>query len=182
MLKCKKAPGLDRIKNEMLKYSQHILTPLLIRLFNGILQTGIYPSSWSNSYIIPIHKSDDPTLPANYRGIAISSSLAKLFNTILNNRLNEFIISNSVINEVQIGFRKGSRTSDHMFIIKTLIDKYTMNGNKLFACFVDFRKAYDSVNHMKLLLKLKHIGVGSLFYNLVKDMYLLQKGKTVCKN
>jgi hypothetical protein len=56
----------------------------------------------------------------------------------------------------QIGFCKGKRTSDHIFTLKTLIDKYTQQGSKrLYACFVDFRKAFDTVRHEELFYKLR---------------------------
>lgn len=54
------------------------------------LEYGIYPDSWANDYISPIFKSDDPTNPSNYRGITITSAIGKLFNNILNTRLEKF--------------------------------------------------------------------------------------------
>jgi hypothetical protein len=60
----------------------------------------------------------------NYRGIAINSCIGKLFNTVLNNRLDKYLIYNNLINKCQIGFSKKARTSDHIFVLKTLIGKY----------------------------------------------------------
>ena len=72
----------------------------------------------------------------------------------------------------QIGFRKGCRTSDHMFILQTLIQKYVKNNSKpMFACFVDFKRAFDSVPFLYLFLNLKIIGVSSRFYNVIKNKY-----------
>jgi hypothetical protein len=58
-----------------------------------------------------------------------------------------------------------------MFVLKTLIDKYLHKKEKLFACFVDFRKAFDTVAHTAIYLKFLDMNVGGLFYNLIKDMY-----------
>jgi hypothetical protein len=58
-----------------------------------------------------------------------------------------------------------------MFVLKTLIDKYLHKKEKLFACFVDFRKAFDTVAHTAIYLKLLDMNVGGLFYNLIKDMH-----------
>jgi hypothetical protein len=58
-----------------------------------------------------------------------------------------------------------------MFVLKTLIDKYFHKKEKLFACFVDFRKVFDTVAHTAIYLKLLDMNVGGLFYNLIKDMY-----------
>jgi hypothetical protein len=147
------------------------LTPSLTFLFNKILISGIYPGNWSRGYISPIFKSGDRSKPDNYRGIAITGCLSKLLNSILNSRLDIFLIKHKLINPFQIGFTKDSRPSDHMFVLKTLIDKYLHKKEKLFACFVDFRKAFDTVAHTAIYLKLLDMNVGGLFYNLIKDMY-----------
>ena len=121
MLKCKKAPGFDMIRNEMLKYSQHALVPHIVKLFNCIFRLGIYPTSWCYSYITPIFKGGDPNLPTNYRGIAVNSCVGKHFNTVINNRLNKFILLKTLISDCQIGFNRKCRASDQMFIIKEII-------------------------------------------------------------
>ena len=66
----------------------------------------------------------------NYRGITIGSCIGKLFLKNLNNRLDNFLTMHTIICPEQIGFSKDSRTSDHMFVLKTLIDKYTQQGSK----------------------------------------------------
>ena len=85
--------------------------------------------------------------------------------------MNLFLIKHKLIYPFQIGFTKDSRTSDHVFVLKTLIDKYLHKKEKLFACFVDFRKAFDTVAHTDIYLKLLDMNVGGLFFNLIKDMY-----------
>ena len=65
-----------------------------------------------------------------------------------------------------------NRTADHVFTLRTLIDKYVHNHNgKIYACFVDFRKAFDSVWHNGLLNKLLQINLGGSCYNLIKSLY-----------
>ena len=94
----------------------------------------------------PLHKSKDLTDPNNFRGVAVSSCLGKLFNKVLNTRLENKCISEGLISECQGSGKKGSRTADHLLIIRFLIDKYVnTSGKKLFACFFDIRKAFDSV-------------------------------------
>ena len=67
---------------------------------------------------------------------------------------------------------KKCRTSDHIFIVKTLIDKYTSyKGGKLFTCFIDFKKAFDKVIHSGIKLKLLKQNITGLFYGVLKDMY-----------
>jgi len=167
-----KSMGPDSIINEMLKYRQHVLVQPIMKLFNLVLLSGKYPSSWSEGYIVPIFKTDNQLNPENYRGITITCSLGKLFNIVINSRLAKFLSQNNVIIKEQIGFEKGCRTSDHMFIIKTLIDKYKKEGRKLYCAFVNFRKAFDSVVPCILLHKLQQYGVKGYLYNIIKDMYV----------
>ncbi|CAG2214636.1 unnamed protein product [Mytilus edulis] len=88
-LKSGKACGPDLISNEMLKYSQSYLIGCLYKLFNLCLKNSVYPKIWADGFISPIFKSDDPCDPSNYRGITITSTIGKLFNNILNTRLDK---------------------------------------------------------------------------------------------
>jgi hypothetical protein len=170
VLKNKKSAGLDSITNEMIKAGQNALISCLLKLFNTILSSGVYPSTWKVGYIKALFKSGDPNDPNNYRGISVMPCISKVFNSILNCRLQKFLDS-GVINDVQIGFQPKSRTSDHMFVVRALIDKFFSQGAKLYALFVDFAKAFDSVIHSVLLYKLCSIGISGPFYNIIKSMY-----------
>ena len=93
--------------------------------FNFIYNSGYYPSGWRKAVIVPIYKKkgdfDDPNY---YRGIALISCLAKLFNNILNERLTNFLRKNKITSEYQIGLSKKARTADHMFVLRHLIDTH----------------------------------------------------------
>ena len=170
-LKNNKSSGLDGIKNEMLKHSQSHMLPCIVKLFNFILSSGKYPAKWKTGYIKPLYKGEDPNVPDNYRGITVMPCLAKLFNSILNNRLQKFLDTNKTIHHCQIGFQPKARTVDHMFILRTLIEKYTNNRSKLYVCFVDFQKAFDSVLHSALLYKLAKLDINGHFKNIIQHMY-----------
>ena len=86
-LKYNKSPGLDNISNNLLKCGQQILLPSLHKLFNACLSSGNYPKSWAEGYITAIHKANDISDPNNYRGITVTSSIGKLLNSVLNERL-----------------------------------------------------------------------------------------------
>ena len=171
-LKNNKSSGLDSIRNEMIKTGVNIFLPCLKKLFNLIFSSGFYPSTWAKGYISPIFKTGDSSNPDNYRGITITSNIGKLFNMILNSRLDKFLEDNRIIDNVQIGFTKNARTSDHMFVMKSLIDKcINVNGGKLYSCFVDFRKAFDSVIHPGLQVKLKELNIDGKFYDILRSLY-----------
>ena len=120
----------------------------------------------------PIHKKGDKKDPDNYRGIAVGSCLGKLYSYVLLNRLEKFIEKNQLVKHNQIGFMKNSQTSDHMFVLKTLVDKFVKDRKeRLYVAFVDFKKAYDTINRGKLFQKLKQAQLGDLFLKSLKAMY-----------
>ena len=79
----------------MLKCGFPHLKNCLLRLFNSILTHGSYPSNWKKAYLSPVHKGGTLDNPNNYRGISILSCAAKLFNTILTKRLDDFLKDNA---------------------------------------------------------------------------------------
>ena len=170
-LKSHKSGGLQLISNNMIKSAHNFILPSLKLLFNKILLSGDYPKNWAVGYISPIFKTGCKEDPNNYRGISVTGCLGKLFNTILNSRLDNYLFENNLINKCQIGFSKNSRTSDHMFVVKCIVDYYFSKGLKVYSCFVDFRKAFDSVLHTAILIKLIKMDIHGLFYNIVKSMY-----------
>ena len=121
--------------------------------------------------IFPIYKTGDTLNPSNYRGIAITSCLSKLFNSILNARFEKYIPKNELIRNEQIGFKAGCRTSGHIFKLKAIIDKYLNKSKKVYACYIDLRKAFDSVIHSALFLKLLRAKIGDIFLGLLKSLY-----------
>ena len=160
------------IGNELLKTAHTYLNPCLVKLFNAVFTSGIYPQIWSEGYITPIFKAENPKLPQNYRGITICNSIGKVFNSILNNRLDKFLVENNIIHENQIGFSKKSRTSDHIFVLKCILEMYLKTDTKkLFVCFVDFHKAFDTVIHPGIRYKLIRNGINGLFYRTIYNMY-----------
>lgn len=143
-----------------------------MKLFNLTFCSGTYPRKWSLSDLCPIFKAGSPSKPENYRGIAINSSIGKFFNSILNKRLDIHRDKNNIIHPCQVGFSKKSRTSDYMFVLKTILDKYTnRKGEKIYACFVDFKKAFDRVIHCGIKYELLENNISGKFYSALKDIY-----------
>ncbi len=171
-LKTQKACGVDGILNEMIKYTEHKFKLAILKLFNIILSSGIFPNIWNKGLITPIHKNGDRFDPNNYRGICVNSNLGKLFCKILNSRLAHFLRDRNVLSKCQIGFQPKYRTSDHIYTLHTLIDKQiNQNKSKIFSCFIDFKKAFDSIWHEGLFLQLIQCGIGGKTYDIIKSMY-----------
>ena len=147
LLKNGKSPGIDRISNEMIKHSFEILKNCFVKLFNLIIPARYEPNEWCNGLITPVHKSGDPSSPDKFRPICVLSCLCKLFTNLLNSRLYQVCKTEKLIHVSQIEFIGKYRTTDHIFSLKTPINKYTREkrNRKLYASFIDFKKAYDSV-------------------------------------
>ena len=129
-LKNNKASAYDMIKNEMVKSALPFISITVVKLFTVLLKTGQFPSSWTEDIIVPIHKQGSQGDPNNYRGITLNSCLGKLFCHVLNERITNHLEGRSFIGKEQAGFRKNHRTSDQVFILKTIIDKYIHKSGK----------------------------------------------------
>ena len=183
MLKARKAPGLDNINNEMLIAGAKHLIPHICKLFNIIRESEMYPNAWSEGYIVPIFKTGDKTDPTNYRGISICNSIGKLFAVLVNNRLQTFLSDNSIISKYQIGFMKHKRTSDHIFVLKCLIEYYKSKRKPIYGCFIDLRKAFDSVWIKGLLYKMIYkYKISPKLVRVLNSMYSNLRARVCCDN
>ena len=150
-LKYHKKNGLDGVCNDLLKRRVNWLSELFVHVFNGILQLEYFPERWNKILITALYKDGDPDDPSNYRGIALLNSVGKLFVSILNKRMYSWLEETNQISEFQGGFRRKRGCTDQCFLLFCAIQTaFKENGGKVMACFVDFRKAYDTVQH-KLL-------------------------------
>ena len=157
-LKNNKSSFSDIISNEMIKASLNEVMPVYHKLFNTILSLGIMPLTWCGGLITPIYKSGEEVVtPLDYPS-----------------RLLEHVNAHNILHNSQIGFLPKNRTANHVLTLRTLVDKYVHQHNeKIYACFVDFKKASDSVWHDGLLLyKSLQISVGGSFYKLIQSLYL----------
>ena len=172
ILKNGKATGLDMITNEMLKCILEVKPQILLKLYNSALQHNPVIMEWCTSLIVPIHKNGSQTNPDNYRGISLISCVNKLFSAILNKRLFNYCINKGLLSEEQLGFVPGNRTSDAHFLLHNLIQNYChKQGKRIYSCFVDFSKAFDSIPRDILFRKLINHGINGKFLNVLKNAY-----------
>ena len=171
-LKLNKACSSGLILNEFLKSSKTKMLTVFTTFFNLVFNTGIIPDEWSQDMISPIYKNKgDKASPDNYRGITILSCFGKVFTAILNNRLNNYLESMNLLCEEQAGFRKKYGTTDHIFNLKCIIDLYLFRGKKLFCAFIDYKKAFDSVNRSFLWQKLLTHHVDGKMFKIIHSLY-----------
>ena len=171
-----KACGYDNQCNEMIIALVKTHPKVLLKLFNDILQSGEAIPDWALGMIVPIYKDGPKLDAANYRGITLISCLGKLFLSILNNRLIIFSVENNLLSPVQLGFVTKNRCSDAHIIIHNLVkQKCHTEKSKLYSCFVDFKKAFDSVPRDLLLEKRLNLGITGRFFNILRHIYTSDK-------
>ena len=178
-LKRAKCGGDDMLLNELFIYGIVSLSPYLVTLFNYIFYSGIFPEIWADGLITPLHKKGNTSLPDNYRGITLLSVLGKLFTAVLNKRLDTWAEAYSIYIEAQNGFRRGRGTADCIFILQQLITQFVDKGKQLYAFFIDFSKAFDSVVHENLWYKLINMGIKGKMFVIVRSMYSRLKTRVV---
>ena len=135
-----------------------------------------FPERLSVGLITAVYKSGDKSDMSNYRGITVGSVIAKLFAMILEQRIASWAEEHAVKAKGQAGFRKDFRTTDNIFILRSLIDKQKQTRQKgkpgkLYCCFVDFQKAFDTVPRSVLWQVLEALGVCGRILDIIKSLY-----------
>ncbi|MES9879357.1 MAG: reverse transcriptase family protein [Sedimenticola sp.] len=174
-LKRRKAPGNDNIQNEHVINAGDAIIEALVILFNKIIATETVPDTWRTSIIIPLHKGNGkPKNEANsYRPISLLSCLCKIFERVILNRINEYITCNSIpfpCNEQQ-GFQKGTSCITASFNLQETIYYNLELGSNVLVAFLDIEKAFDSVWHNALFLKLHDLGITGKIWSVLSDSY-----------
>ena len=171
-LKRNKAAGIDDMQADLVIEGKAMLAEPLTALFNKIFHSH-YPTAWTVGLITPIFKKGDPMCCNNYRGITVGTTLAKVYATILNHRLSEWTEKYRCRAQAQAGFRKDHRCSDNVFILRTLIEKCKSKGAKLYCCFVDFSKAFDTVPRSQLWQRLEALCIHGNMLTAIQSIYKL---------
>ena len=145
---------------------------MLTQTFNVVLLSGHIPNEWATGVIKPIYKNKgDINDPDNCRGITLLICLGKLFTSVINERLTVFIDSNQIMSEAQAGFRKGYSTTDQLFTLKCIVELFLCQGRRLFCTFVDYSKAFDSINRATLWKNLISCGISGKVLRVILNMY-----------
>ena len=157
----KSSPGLDRITYHHLKKLPSTLL-FLANLFSKILSSSNEcPPFWCSAKSILIRKKGDPNLPSNFRPIALTSCVGKLFHKIIANRLQSFLIDNGIIDtSCQKGFISGfNSVMEHILTLNAMMEDCKSLEKNMAVTFIDLKNAFGSVSHTFLLDMLFHLKV-----------------------
>jgi hypothetical protein len=165
-----KAVGLDGMKVEFVLDAGELLHMPLLTTFNYFLEEG-FPKSLSTRVVHAFFKGGDTSKFDNYMGITVGHVLAKLFAMIFDKRLSEWVEQHGLRAKGQAGFCKDYRTTDQLFILRTLIEQSKAKKKPLYCCFVDFKKTFNIVPREVMWQVLAGLGVKGRFLQCLQAMY-----------
>ena len=120
------------------------------------------PSDWLQGNAIPIHKKGDPiTVPANYRPISLTSVCCKVMEHVIYHSIMSHLEQNNILNPLQHGFRSGHSCITHLLTMIEELAKSLDDRKQVDVLFLDFAKAFDTVPHQRMFLKLQSYDITS---------------------
>lgn len=168
----RKAPGPDGMIAELLKVLDEQSIRKLTRLYNKIYASGTIPEEWLRSKFITIPKKQKTKSCNDFRLISLMSHLLKVLLRIIQRRMAKKC--EEKMSREQFGFRPGMGTREALYCLQVLLQKCREFRKKVFACFIDFEKAFDKVQHGKLAESLKRIGLDDWDIRLIVNLYWKQ--------
>ena len=151
----------------------HALVPLLCDLIGLCLRKGCIPDRWKLSRIAPLHKKGDTSDPNNYRLLTVSSCVYRLYANVVRDLMTTWCVTNHTVPDAQFGFYPGRNTLQPMFILRHLIHaaRHRKLHKQVYAAFIDFTQAYDTVDRAKLWSHLEGIGMPKALLAVARSMY-----------
>jgi len=172
-----KSVGPDGIPIEAWKVLGKTGVEWLTAVFRRIMETEQIPEEWRDSTLIPIFKNKgDIQDCSNYRGIKLMSHSLKMWERVIDSRLRNKV----EVSQQQFGFMPGRSTSDAIFALRQLMEKYREGQKSLHCIFIDLEKAYDRVPRQEVWNCLRMKNVEEKHIRLIQDMYTGSRTRVRC--
>ena len=178
-LKIGKAPGPDGIPPSILVQAADILSKPLTLLFRKSLAEATVPTEWKIAYVSPIFKKGSRTSVNNYRPVSLTSIVCKTMEKLIRENMMTHLVSNNIISRHQHGFVPGRSCVTQILEALDVWTNILDEGGGVDVIYMDFQKAFDSVPHRRLLLKMKATGIHSNVLGWVQSFLSDRKQKVV---
>nr|KAG5693510.1 hypothetical protein BaRGS_006212 [Batillaria attramentaria] len=164
-----KAAGPDEIPAEAIKADTETAVNMLHSLFSKIWEKEEVPAQWKEGIVIKLPKKGDLRDCSNYRGIMLLSVPGKVLNRILLERMREAV--DPMLRDQQAGFRKNRSCADQIASLRIIVEQSLEWNSPLYINFIDYEKAFDSVDREALWKLLRHYGVPGKIISLIQCTY-----------
>ena len=164
-----KASGPDKIPAEAIKADIETSTEILHDLFGKIWEQEEIPTEWKEGYLVKLPKKGDMQECKNYRGIMLLSVPGKVLNRIILDRLKTGV--DAKLRDHQAGFRKDRSCTDQIATLRIIVEQSMEWDSSLYINFVDYEKAFDSLDRDTLWKLLQHYGIPEKFISLIRSSY-----------
>jgi len=166
-----KSAGFDSISYESLKHGGHLLYQRLSDLYNAIITFAYVPTSMKHSVIIPLYKGKKKPRDHvdSYRGISLSQVINKVLEKIILKRLKPWLAERSFPPAQQQACKPGASSVTLSYVVQEVINNFCNQKSKVFSCFLDIQKAFDSVWWSGLLYKMSKIGIKDKLWFLCRN-------------
>ena len=164
-----KAAGPDNIPAEALKADAGVSADILHPFFEHLWETESVPEEWKEGYLVKIPKKGDLSRCGNYRGITLLSIPGKILNRIILNRIKDKV--DLLLRDMQAGFRKERSCTDQIVTLRIILEQSAEWNTPLYINFVDFEKAFDSLDRDSLWKLLRHYGVPDKIVTIIRNSY-----------
>ena len=178
----------DHVAKDGIGASENILAVHITSLCNHIIRAGVFPQNMTQNDLIPVFKKGDNMCMDNYRGITIGSLFSKIYSAVWEKRMSVWAEDQRLRSPTQFGFRAGLGTLHNIFLLRHLVDTQREpitqggKGSPLYACFIDFEKAFDSAPREHIFRRLEERGVHGIALLAVKAMFEGIRVRVKCGN
>ena len=157
--------GWDCISPHIVKKTYEYFIVPLVHICNMSFLHGVFPNELKIAKVIPLFKGGESKYLINYRPVSVLPVFSKVLEKLMYDRIMAFVKENDIIYNMQFGFRKGHSTSIALMLLTDRISKALYNGEYVLGVFLDFSKAFDTVNHEILLRKLYCYGIRGIAHD-----------------
>ena len=168
-MKCNKASGPSGVVADMLKAAGEAGVAWVTDVCNAVVKEGRIPADWCKSWMVNVYKGKGDAMECgSYRGIRLLEHVMKVLERIVEARVRRIV----KIDDMQFGFMSGRGTTDAIFIVRQLQEKYLAKKKDLWMAFIDLEKAFDRVPREVVWWALRSLGVDEWLISVIKAMYM----------